>query len=124
MGLFGHSRRKRRRSSRYVSVTPFSPSRARKKQSRLSPSTRRAIKWVAGGVVVYLFFAGPMGAWNLLELRWAEGALEQKELELRAEIVELQIRHDKLESDTLYIEHVARNEYNLAHPDEIIYEID
>ncbi|GAB4319525.1 MAG: hypothetical protein Kow0074_09170 [Candidatus Zixiibacteriota bacterium] len=122
MGLFGKSRRNRRRSSHYVSVPPFSPTRARSGRSTLSPNARRAIKWIVGAVVLYLFLAGPQGAWNLLSLWRAEHALERKELALQAEIVELQIRHDKLESDTLYIERVARTDYNMAHPDEVIYE--
>lgn len=122
MGLFGKSRRNRRRSSHYVSVPPFSASRARGKQSTLSPNARRVIKYVVGAVVLYLFLAGPQGAWNLLSLWRAEHALERKELALQAEIVELQIRRDKLENDTLYIERVARTDYNMARPDEIIYE--
>ena len=124
MGLFGSSRRRSRRPSRMVTVPQFTPTRARASQPALSPTTRVVIKWIAGGIVLYLFLAGPMGAWNLMSLWRAEDALAQRELELQAEIIELQVRHDKLESDTLYIERVARNEYNLAHPSDIIYDVE
>jgi len=121
MGLFRKSRRSRR-AQRTITVTPFSASHARSTKTTLSPGTRRAITLVLAGIVLYLFFAGPMGAWNLVSLWRTERALARESRELQAEIVELGIRRQKLESDTLYIERVAREEYHLAHPDELIYE--
>ena len=123
MGLFRKSRPKRR-SQHSVAVPPFSASRARATQPKLSPTTRLAIKLIVSGVVLYFFLAGPMGAWNLVSLWRTEGALAQQRLELQAEIVELEVRRDKLETDTLYIERIARNEYHLAHPDDLIYEVE
>ena len=122
MGLFGGRRSRRRR--RVVTVPSYSPSRARTQKRTLSPGTKRILQWVIGGVIAYLFVAGPRGAYNLLSLWRTENALQHRELELSAEIVELQTRRDRLESDSLYIERIARTEYRMARPDEVIYVTD
>jgi len=122
MGLFGGRRSSRRR--RVVTVPTYSPARGRSKPRPLSPGTKRIIRWIIGGVIAYLFVAGPRGAFNLLSLWRTENALERRELRLSAEIVELETQRNRLETDTLYIERIARTEYRMARPDEVIYELD
>ena len=69
----------------------------------------------------YLFISGNMGAWRLVSLWRTEQALDRREGRLLAEIITLNTRQQMLENDTLYIEKIARTEYNLSRPDETIY---
>ena len=86
--------------------------------------SRRMMVLGVAAVMVYLLVLSQLGlcrSWTLRELR---NDLRAQKLELSAEVVELDVRRRLLESDTLYIENIARTEYQLSRPDEIIYELD
>ncbi|MEW5701908.1 MAG: septum formation initiator family protein [Candidatus Zixiibacteriota bacterium] len=120
MGLF--RRRKKRRSPALVTISEFSL-RAMPRRAGLPPRARKAL-WVTGGIVLlYLFVIGDRGAWRLLSLLRLRQELAAQELSLSAELVDLDTRHRLLESDTTYIEMIARTEYRLSRPDETIYEL-
>jgi cell division protein FtsB len=103
-----------------VTVQPYSAT-ARRRGDEFKPETKRWLKLGIIAVVFYLFVSGNMGAWNLLSLWRTESALERSEANLTAEIFALETRQRMLESDTTYIEKIARTEYNLSRPGEIIY---
>ena len=119
--MFGRNRQSGLRRKRgAVTVPSFSHSAARR-QSRLSPETRRWLRLGVLAVLGYLFISGNMGAWRLVSLWRTEKALDRREGRLLAEIITLNTRQQMLENDTLYIEKIARTEYNLSRPDETIY---
>ena len=120
--MIGKNKRSRH-PRRTVNVPSFSHS-AHSPQSRFSPETRRWLKLGVAAVLAYLFVAGNMGAWRLVSLWRTEGALERREARLLAEIISLDTRQRMLQTDTTYIEMIARTEYNLSRPDETIYLID
>ena len=103
-----------------VTVQPFSAA-ARRKGNEFTPETKRWLKLGIIAVVFYMFVSGNMGAWNLVSLWRTESALEHREAKLTAEIFALETRQHMLENDTTYIEKIARTEYNLSRPGEIIY---
>jgi cell division protein FtsB len=104
-----------------VTVTPFSRESLERAPGRVSPQTRRIVRLVLGAVALYLFVAGNMGTWRLVSLWRVERQLERRETRLSAEIIGLDTKRRMLESDTTYIETIARREYNLSRPDELIY---
>jgi cell division protein FtsB len=118
--MFGRKRSRPSRSRRMVTVQPYSAT-ARRRGDEFKPETKRWLKLGIIAVVFYLFVSGNMGAWNLLSLWRTESALERSEANLTAEIFALETRQRMLESDTTYIEKIARTEYNLSRPGEIIY---
>lgn len=125
MGLFRRSGRGRRnRSARLVAVPPFSRSSVDHARGRLSPQTRRFVKLGVAAIALYLFVAGNMGTWKLVSLWRLERQMERRATRLSAEIITLDTRRRLLESDTTYIESVARKEYNLSRPNELIYTVD
>jgi cell division protein FtsB len=115
-------RRKRRRSPALVTISEFSR-QAMPRRRAVSPRARRAL-WIIGGIVLlYLFIVGDRGAWRLLSLLHLRDELAAEELALSAEVIDLDTRHRLLESDTTFIEKIARTEYHLSRPDETIYEL-
>jgi cell division protein FtsB len=125
MDLFRRSGRgrNRRRAKRtpLVAVTPFSRASLERAPGRVSPQARRIVKLAIAAVALYLFVAGNMGTWRLVSLWRMERQLERRETRLSAEVVCLDTKRRMLESDTTYIETIARREYNLARPDEKVY---
>jgi len=89
----------------------------------LSPRARKLL-WVTGGtVLLYLFIVGDRGAWRFLSLHHMRDELAAEELALTAQVIDLDTRHRLLETDTTFIEKIARTEYHLSRPDETIYEL-
>lgn len=74
-------------------------------------------------LMVYLAIASQMGLWRTVRLWQLRSDLADRRLDLAAEVVDLDIRRQLLESDTLYIEQVARTEYHFSRPGEIVYEL-
>jgi len=74
-------------------------------------------------VIIYLIVSGQLGLWRLVSLWHLRGDLQDEQLALSAQVVDLDTRRRLLETDTLYIEQIARTEYHLSHPDEIIYDL-
>jgi cell division protein FtsB len=121
MGLF--SRRKRRRRTGLVAIPTYRRPTSQGNRVRLSPRARRSLVILGAIVVAYFFIVGERGLWRLLSLTRYHGELAADELALTAEVVDLEARHRLLETDTSYIEMVARTEYRLARPDETVFEL-
>ncbi len=73
--------------------------------------------------VVYSFLGSDFGFLNLLRLERRNSSLQNQKLELAAEIVDLEHRLKRLETDSLYIQEIARSRYGLAAKDEILIRI-
>jgi len=118
------SRQQRRRQSGLVAITAFSRAVFDAERGGLSRQTRLFLRVVVGAVLLYLFVAGNMGVLKMLNLWRSERGLMRRETRLAAQVLSLDTRRRMLESDTTYIEKIARTEYHLSRPGEIIYEIE
>ena len=79
------------------------------------------VKLALAALLVYAFAAGPTGFMRLVGLYQEQNELRAEDRQLNAEIVRLENTRRGLESDTSYIEKIAREDYGLSRPDEIIY---
>ena len=89
-----------------------------------SASRRRVVFWVRLGVlalVVFLFASGPKGTIRMWNLWQEQDKLQAENRQLGAEIVQLENVTHYLETDTTYIEKIARADSGYATPDAIIY---
>jgi cell division protein FtsB len=118
------SRQQRRRQSGPVAVTAFSRALFDAERGGLSRQSRLFLRVIVGAALLYLFVAGNMGVLKMMNLWRTERALMRRETRLAAQVLSLDTRRRMLESDTTYIEKIARTEYNLSRPGEIIYEIE
>ncbi len=73
--------------------------------------------------VVYSFLGGEFGFLNLLRLERHNSSLQHQKRELTAEIVDLEYSLKRLESDSLYVQEIARSRYGLAAEDELLIRI-
>ena len=123
MGLFRRNRN-RRVARRTVAIPSFS-SVSRRGGRRLSETRSRRL-WLIGFIVLigYLVISTQIGVWRSWSLWRLRDNLDEQRLELAAQVVDLDTRKRLLLTDTLYIERVARSEYHLSRPDEMIYELE
>ena len=73
--------------------------------------------------VVYSFLGGEFGFLNLMRLERHNSSLQHQKRELTAEIVNLEYSLKRLESDSLYVQGIARSRYGLAAEDELLIRI-
>jgi cell division protein FtsB len=118
------SRQQRRRLSGPIAVTAFSRAVFDAERGGLSRQTKLILRVLAGGALLYLFVAGNMGVLKMLDLWRSERSLTRRDTRLAAQVLSLDTRRRMLESDTTYIEKIARTEYHLSRPGEVIYEIE
>jgi len=79
------------------------------------------IKLALAGLLVYAFAAGPTGFVRLVGLGQEDPELRAEDKQLSVDIINLDNIRRGLECDTTYIEKIARENYGLSRPDEIIY---
>ena len=65
---------------------------------------------------------GQYGFINMFELKKQINALKSEELKYNVEMVDLEIKRDRLKTDSLYIEKLARKQYQLGRPGETVIE--
>ncbi|MBI5866693.1 MAG: septum formation initiator family protein [candidate division Zixibacteria bacterium] len=118
------SRQERRRQSGPVAVTAFQRAVFDRERGGLPPKTRLILRVIGCAVLLYVFVAGNMGILKMMDLRRSERTLTRRDTRLAAQVMSLDTRRRMLESDTTYIEKVARTEYHLSRPGEVIYEIE
>lgn len=70
----------------------------------------------------YNLAMGKYGFVNMLEIEQQISDLKEKEVKLNAELVDLEIKRERLQRDTLFIEKLARERYQLRRPDETVIE--
>lgn len=90
------------------------------------PTGTRLAMWATLGLVLYIAYSYFGGSYGLIQL-WR---LKQREVALNREVMRLQVQQDSLrreiqllQSDTTYIEKIARERYKLGKPGEKIYKI-
>ncbi len=65
---------------------------------------------------------GEYGFLNMIELRKQITELKAEELKLCAQVADLELKRDRLQTDSLYIEKVARKNFQLKRPGETVIE--
>ena len=114
---------RRRHRQRLVTIPEYRARNAARGGDGFSPRMRTLLTVGFAALMVYLAIASQMGLWRTVSLWQLRSDLADRRLDLAAEVVDLDIRRQLLESDTLYIEQVARTEYHFSRPDEIVYEL-
>jgi cell division protein FtsB len=71
--------------------------------------------------VVYSFFSGPYGFLRIFSLLKEKKEIKLETKKLEAQIMDMEIRKEKLKNDTLYLEKEAREKLGMARKDEKIY---
>jgi len=91
-----------------------------------SPTGARLLMWATLGLLLYITYSYLGGSYGLIQL-WR---LHQRELALNREVMRLQVQQDSLrreikllQTDSTYIEKIARARYKLGKPGEKIYTI-
>jgi cell division protein FtsB len=86
----------------------------------------RLMMWAALGVLLYAAYSYFGGSYGLIQL-WR---LKQRQVALDREVMRLQVQQDSLrreihllQTDSAYIEKVARERYKMGKPGEKIYKI-
>lgn len=72
---------------------------------------------------VYSFFSGPTGFIRIVRLHFQKDQLEQKNLELLADLVDAEYTAKRLKSDMKFIEYIARTSHYFAREGEVIYRL-
>lgn len=70
----------------------------------------------------YSLTAGSYGFLSIIDTKEQIARLDYEEKMYRAKLVDLQLTKERLESDSLYLESLARKHYRLGHPGETIIE--
>ncbi len=98
-------------------------SRLRRKASPYRQHLIRIGVFLATVVILYSFLGGEFGFLNLLRMERYRSGLHKEKRELTAELVDLEIRHNRLTSDSLYIQRLARERYGLARDGEVLIRV-
>ncbi|NMC43125.1 MAG: hypothetical protein GYA46_04330 [candidate division Zixibacteria bacterium] len=85
--------------------------------------TIRFIAYLAVFYLAYLFCAGDYGLFRINRLYRQRDALEREYRVTVAEAADLSFRLRRLQTDSHYLEWLARTRYGFSRPDETIYHI-
>jgi cell division protein FtsB len=99
--------------------------RNKKTESRWLRARGRIVLFVLVAILLALGYNLAMGKYgfvNLLEIEQQITELEAREVKLNAEMVDLEVKRERLVNDTLYIEKLARERYQLRRLDETVIE--
>lgn len=100
-----------------------------RRQSAATPRGRTGVRvliWATLGVLIYVAYSYFGGSYGLIQF-WR---LKQRQSALNHEVIRLQVQQDSLrreihllQTDTTYIEKMARERYKMGKPGEKIYQI-
>lgn len=97
---------------------------SRKWQPRKAGQTSKIMLAIVGAAVLYLgysYLGGSYGFYNLWKLQRQKSALQTELAALQARQDSLKQEINRLQSDTTYIEELARTKYYMGKPGENIY---
>lgn len=98
-------------------------SRLRKRASPYRQYLIRTAAFLTSTFILYSFLGGEFGFLNLLRMERYRNQLEGEKRQLTADIVDLEIYRKRLDSDSLFIQRLAREKYGLAREGEIIIRV-
>jgi cell division protein FtsB len=118
------NRKKHARRASYVTIREYTySSLPRPVENKWSAKAKVAFAATAMAAFLYFLISGDLGLLRLRSLHQLHDQLQAEELALAAEVVDLDTRKRLLETDTLFIEQVARSEFKLSRPGETVYEL-
>ncbi len=92
-----------------------------RENTKLKMIRARVITFLMLAVILLLSYhltVGQYGFINMMELEDQIADLKAEELKLNTELVDLEVKRDRLKTDSLYIEKLARQNYHLSRPGE------
>jgi cell division protein FtsB len=117
------NRKKHARRASYVTIHEYTYSSLPKPSPKWSGKAKAAFVIAASGAFLYFLVSGDLGIIKLFTMHKLNDELKAEELAIAAQVVDLDTRKRLLESDTLFIEQVARTEFQMSRPGETVYEI-
>lgn len=117
------NRKKHARRASYVTIREYTYSSLPKPAPKWSGRAKAAFIIAASASFLYFLVSGDLGIIKLAMMHRYHDDLKAEELSVATEVVDLDTRKRLLETDTLYIEQVARKEFKMSRPGEIVYEL-
>ena len=93
----------------------------KRKTAQKKKTIKKLLFLFLGVFLVYSFFAGPYGFLRIFSLLNEKKELKFEAKKLEAKILEMENRKERLESDSFYLEKVAREKLGMAREDEKVY---
>ncbi len=97
--------------------------RIRKKASPHKQILIRTAIFTLATFILYSFFGGEFGMLNLLRMQRKRATLQMEKRQLIAEIANLEDRYERAQTDTSYIERIARERYGLVRDGEVVIRV-
>jgi len=117
------NRKTHTRRASFVTIREYTYSSLPKPSPKWSRKARVAFATAVSMAFLYFLVSGDLGIMRLMSLHEINDELKAEELAIAAQVVDLDTRKRLLETDTLFIEQVARSEFQLSRPGETVYEL-
>ena len=117
------NRKRHAKRGGYVTIREYTYSSLPKPTPKWSGRAKAAFVIVASASFLYFLVSGDLGIVRLISIHKQHDELKAEELAIAAQVVDLDTRKRLLESDSLFIEQVARTEFQMSRPGEIVYEL-
>ncbi len=117
------NRKRHAKRASFVTIREYTYSSLPKPAPKWSGRTKAAFIIVASASFSYFLVSGDLGIIKLFSMHKLNDELKAEELAISAQVVDLDTRKRLLESDTLFIEQVARTEFQMSRPGEVVYEL-
>jgi cell division protein FtsB len=117
------NRKRHAKRASFVTIREYTYSSLPKPAPKWSGRTKAAFVIVASAAFSYFLVSGDLGIIKLFSMHKLNDELKAEELAISAQVVDLDTRKRLLETDTLFIEQIARTEFQMSRPGEIVYEL-
>lgn len=117
------NRKRHAKRASYVTIREYTYSSLPKPSPKWSGKAKAAFVIAASGAFLYFLVSGDLGIIKLVSMHQFHDDLKAEELAIATQVVDLDTRKRLLETDTLFIEQVARTEYQMSRPGETVYEL-
>lgn len=117
------NRKRHAKRASYVTIREYTYSSLPKPSPKWSGKAKAAFMIVASASFLYFLVSGDLGIIKLISMHKLSDELKAEELAISAQVVDLDTRKRLLESDSLFIEQVARTEFQMSRPGEVVYEL-
>ena len=117
------NRKRHAKRASFVTIREYTYSGLPKPSPKWSRQTRIAFAAAAGLSFLYFLVSGDLGVIKLISMHKLTQELQAEELEIATQVVDLDTRKRLLETDSLFIEQIARTEFQMSRPGETVYEL-
>lgn len=117
------NRKRHAKRASFVTIREYTYSSLPKPSPKWSRKARIVFVTAASLAFLYFLVSGDLGIVRLISIHKQQDELKAEELAIAAQVVDLDTRKRLLESDSLFIEQVARTEFQMSRPGEVVYEL-